>query len=582
MKPVKILILFFLLSVPLMLHGQNIEISKDGNSKYAISFVPATDTICKQAAMILQEYLQKIGNVRLPIQNNANSPYIILIGKGKFVQHLIPNVPTKNLDSDGFTIKTIGTQIIIAGGSHKGPLYGVYTFLEKYLGCRMYSSKVMSIPHQSSITIPSIHLTEIPKLIFRDVFYRPAFSQQYADWHKLTPARTSYLSSWGTWVHSSFQFVPPSKYFEDHPEYYSLVNNKRIPDQLNYTNPEVYHIFLGNLNAKIKSQPQYQYWSVSQEDNNHYCQCDQCEKIYQKTGSPSGTIVEFVNKLAKFFPNKTISTLAYSYSRKPPENIKLVPNLNIMFCTNIKNYVTNYATSFGQQSMRNDLNGWLKLTSNIFIYDYLINFKALESIYPNLLKLKPNLDYFVKKGIKGYFAQGNYYPGGEFAELRCYLMAKLLWNPDADDKAIIQDFLQGFYGKGAAPFLWKYIQLIDQQLTGGPDKLTPNEANTYYKLFQQAEAAVSDQKTFLQRVQKERMGLDYSVIQMYLRLAKADPKEFFKDNKQYNAFNDATERFLKDLVQNKTQRLIHAKHNIPLYQFIVKWRKQMNDLRKDF
>ena len=30
---------------------------------------------------------------------------------------------------------------MITGGTEKGVLYGVYTFLEKYLGCRKYSSQ---------------------------------------------------------------------------------------------------------------------------------------------------------------------------------------------------------------------------------------------------------------------------------------------------------------------------------------------------------------------------------------------------------------------------------------------------------
>lgn len=574
------LFLWMLLS-PCFLQAQNIDIIKDGVSKYVISFAPADNEYCKQAASELQKYLERISNVQLPIQPDSNTPYSILIETQTTIQTLYPKMVVKNLDSDGFMIQTVGNHLIIVGGNMKGPLYGVYTFLEKYLGCRMYAPDVTIIPTLSTISIPAISDTEIPRLILRDVFYNPAFDPAYCDWNKINHARTSFDASWGNWSHTSFQLVPPSQYFSQHPEYYSLVNNKRVPDQLDFTNPAVYQVLLGNLNAKIKSQPQYQYWSVSQEDNNNYCQCNQCEKVYNETGSPSGTLVEFVNKIAQFFPNKTISTLAYSYSRKPPSNITLAPNFNIMFCANIQDFVTDYASSPYDQSMRDDFYGWEKLTSNIFVYDYLINFNALESIYPNLLKLKPNLDYFVNKGVKGYFAQGDYYPGGEFAELRCYLMAKLLWNPYADDKAIIQDFLQGYYGKGAAPFLWKYIRLIDQQLTGGPDKLTPQEANTYYGLFQQAEGASKENPLFLQRVQKEQMGLDYSIIQMYLRLAKSNPKAFFRDNSQYNAFNSATDRFLQELIQNKTTRLIHAEHNIPLAQFITQWKNEMNSLRNE-
>jgi Domain of unknown function (DUF4838)/Glycosyl hydrolase family 67 N-terminus len=580
MVPITIKFRLFLcaLLIPGLLRGQTIEILNNGESKYVISFEPTNNPYCQQAALEMQNYLQKIGAIILPI-NNTLAEYSIVIGTSNTIHSQFPNIPVSNLGEDGFMIKTWGTNLLIIGGSGKGPIYGVYTFLEKYLGCRMYAPGVIAIPTKRTISIPEINDIEIPQLILRDVFYAPALDSTYCNWNKINHAQIGSDASWGNWASTSFQLMPPSMYFNQHPEYYSLVNNKRVPDQLDYTNPGVYHALLGNLNAKIKHEPQYQYWSVSQEDNTNYCQCDNCEKVYTETGSPAGTIIEFVNKIAQFFPNKTISTLAYTYSRQPPVNINLAPNLNIMFCAIAKSYVTDYATSPYDSSMREDFSGWQKLTHNIFVWDYLINFNALESIYPNLLKLKPNLDYFVDKGVKGYFADGDYYSGGEFAELRSYLLAKLLWNPYADDRFIIQDFLGGFYGKRAAPFLWQYIQLIDQQLTGGPDKLTPDEAAVYYHLFQEAESSSADQSVFLQRVQKEQMGLDYSVIQMYLRLAQKDPFGFFQNNEKYDAFNDAVNRFLNELVQNKTTRLIFAEHNQPLYQFIVQWRNEMNSLR---
>lgn len=561
--------------------GQSINLANQGKSAYQIDILSPGNPAVTRGAGEFQKYFGKITGVQLAIVKTGSSQgHVVLIGTQADIRKLYPTWKARDLGTDGYALFTEGSNLVVAGGKGKGALFGVYTLLEKYLGCRMYTPSVTVIPQQRSVTLSGVDLTEVPRLIFRDVFYHPAFDVTYADWHKLTPAKTAYSSSWGTWAHTSLQLVPPSSYFKTHPEYYSLVKGKRTPDQLNYTDPGVYQVLLGALNAKIKSQPQFQYWSVGQEDNNNYCQCDDCGKVYQATGSPSGTIVEFVNKIAKFFPSKTISTLAYTYSRKPPKQVKLAPNLNIMFCTDISGYVSDYATAPDHQSLRNELGGWKALTDNIFVWDYIVNYKALESIYPNLLKLKPNLQYLIAHGAKGYYAQGDYYPGGEFSELRSYLMAKLLWNPDADDQAIIQDFLQGFYGKAAAPFLWKYIQLTSSELTGGPDRLTPAEADTYYQLFQQAESAIKGQTAYLQRVQKEQTGLDYSIIQMYLHAAKTNPGTFFRDPKGYQAFNATTDRFLKDLVASKTTRLVHAEHNIPLFQYIQQWKSQMNALRK--
>lgn len=43
----------------------------------------------------------------------------------------------------------------------------------------------------------------------------------------------------------------------------------------------------------------------------NWCECDKCKTLYEEEGSKSGTLIHFVNKLTKRFPNKVISTMAY-------------------------------------------------------------------------------------------------------------------------------------------------------------------------------------------------------------------------------------------------------------------------------
>ena len=37
--------------------------------------------------------------------------------------------------------------------------------------------------------------------------------------------------------------------------------------------------------------------------------------------------------------------------------------------------------------------------------------------------------------------------GGDFAELRAYLVSKLMWNPEANVDSLMQHFLHGYYGE---------------------------------------------------------------------------------------------------------------------------------------
>ena len=127
---------------------------------------------------------------------------------------------------------------------------------------------------------------------------------------------------WGMWVHTFNELVSPEVYYQDHPEYYSQVDGKRIPTQLCLTNPEVLEITVQNLRRKIAQNPTATYWSVSQNDNKNFCTCSNCKAIDDREGSPSGSIINFVNQVADQFPDKMISTLAYEYGTKSAKDLK--------------------------------------------------------------------------------------------------------------------------------------------------------------------------------------------------------------------------------------------------------------------
>lgn len=213
--------------------------------------------------------------------------------------------------------------------------------------------------------------------------------------------------------------------------------------------------------------------------------CDDCVKLNVKYGGDrkrySGAVIHFVNKVARAFPDKTISTLAYWYTREAPTNIKPGSNVNIMLC-NIESErhkpVFQTDTAFS-----NDLKNWGKLSKDILIWDYDIQFSNLVSPFPNLHTIKPNLDFFTGNNVNAFFMQSNSQVGGEMAELRAYLISKLLWNPDADDNTIIDDFVNGYYGD-AGPYIRQYIDDMHNALLESGHHLgifgSPEEAKSTY------------------------------------------------------------------------------------------------------
>ena len=499
------------------------------SSKYRIVIPSSSTQFEKDAATVLQNYLLQISGAALPIltADQSRSPFEIVLGQNERVDGIKPAINFNQLKDDGFIIRTDSLRLIIAGGSRKGTLYGVYTFLEDYLNCRMYSPTVKVIPTKDKIVIDRIDgIPQIPVIGFRDTHYRATWNDEYINWHKLDHDARGERPDWGMWVHTFNALVPPEVYYEHHPEYFAMVKGKRIPTQLCLANADVLEITVQSLRRKIAENPQAKYWSVSQNDNRDYCTCDLCKAVDEREGSPSGSIVQFVNRVAEQFPDKMISTLAYEYGRHAPKTIKPAENVNIMLCS---------IEAFRDKPLEDDpksadfvkdVQDWGRIAKDIIVWDYVIQFNHLISPFPNFHVLKPNLQFFARNGVNAMFEQGNREVGGEFAELRSYLLSKLMWNPDADTETLMNDFLKGYYG-AAGTTIRKYIDEMTSSLlkSGQPLRIfgSPNEASTsyltpelmvrYQQLFDEAERSVKGDSIVLERVRIARLPLNYATME---------------------------------------------------------------------
>lgn len=240
-----------------------------------------------------------------------------------------------------------------------------------------------------------------------------------------------------------------------------------------------------------------------------------------------GSVLTFVNRIAAEFPDKTLSTLAYQYTRRPPKTLRPAKNVLIMLCSIECNRSRPIQSDPDSAAFRDDVESWARVCDNVFVWDYVVQFSNLVSPFPNLRVLQPNVRFFVDNHAKGMFAQGNRERGGEFAELRAYLLAKLLWNPDCDLNRVMNDFLEGYYGP-AAPKIREYIDRMHDALEqsgktlmifGGPADhrdgyLSEERMAIYETLFDEAERLVQGNADQLLRVQAARLPLMYARLQL--------------------------------------------------------------------
>jgi len=498
-----------------------VQIVNDGKPLVSILISPKASPADRTAALMLQDYIRKISGCRLNITEKVNPP-------ASFIAIWEAEEKTKQKESltrDGYIISTSNQNVFIESGGGKGSIYGVVELLEHYLGCRMYAPGVEVIPHYQSVSIPPMYHVDNPANSFRVVHGNFEKDTLYRDWQRLNSIDEMFAK--GYYVHTFNKLVPWETYFTTHPEYYSFMNGKRIKDQLCLTNDDVYKIVVEKLRADMALQPDKKVWSVSQNDNFSYCHCDKCMKIINEEGSPAGPIIRFVNRLAAEFPDKVISTLAYQFSRQAPKVTKPMPNVQIMLCTIELNRSKPMAEDSTSRSFVKDIADWGKIASNIYLWDYTVNFSHSTTPFPNLHVLQPNLQFLTNNGAHQHFQQSNTGTGHEMSELKSYLIARLLWNPNINADSVIREFVKGYFAE-AAPFIQEYINRLTTEIKSTGEWLDiyghpVSHANTflsasnmalYNDLFNKAEDAVRADSEVLKRVQIYRLPIQYAAIEI--------------------------------------------------------------------
>lgn len=533
-------------------------VTEQNKSEYIIVTPSDANNFEKTAATVLQKYILGMTGVKLPVYNDSEvkQEKEILIGRTNRTYNKL----TEKSDSDGYIIRTDNNKIYIQGGNEKGVIYAVYNLLEMW-GCRKYSPEVTIIPKTDKLLLNSVYKKSDPAFTFRSTNYFNSYDEEYALWHGLDH-HNGPDTEWGMWVHTFDDLIPAAKYYKTNPEYFSERKGVKNELQLCLTNPDLKKELIKNLTGKIKSNPQYKYWSVSQNDNYGNCDCADCAKIDSLEGSNSGTMINFVNDIAKEFPAKIISTLAYQYTRKAPEKIKPQENVNIMLCSIECNRSKPIETDPTCADFKKDVEDWGRLTNNIIIWDYVIQFTNMVSPFPNLHVIQPNIQFYAKNGVKMMFQQGCNMQYSEMGDLRCYLISKLLWNPDANTDSLMNDFLSGYYGK-AAPYIKEYINTIHDELVkcgerldiyGNPSDgiksyMSPQLMDKYENLFKQAMEVTKDNPVVNRLVRISYLPVLYARVEQAKRYMQGDLGFFVKNNEGSwilnNKMMDKLEEFRK-------------------------------------
>ena len=534
----------FLISSLFLLSSCTHVLFEDSVSEYTIVIDKEAPASEQYAATELQTWIKEVCGVTLPVGglDEGEPGKRLVVGYNPVVEELVKDAEAQSPSDDSFTWCSKGGDILFWGGSERGTLYSVYDFLEDQLGCRWYRAEVSVAPKQDSWSFKKLYNHEDPGIIVRDNCMRSprsnaVFSARLRNnvvrLPGANPGETLPGTAEGYWgVHAMVSHCPPQKYFAEQPEYYGMVNGKRVATpwecQLCLSNPDVLQICTESLRKVMRENPDYMVYSMEQGDNWSYCTCPECNAIAEQYGGQSGLNLWFVNQVADAikdeFPDKYVGTFAYRYTRHAPKGIVPRDNVVIRLCSIECCLLHEFAGCEQNLPFVMDMQDWAAISKNLYIWEYVTDFRHYLLPIANIRLLQPKLQDFRASNAIGVLEQGDYQTRScELKDLRAYLVSKLLWNPDIDVEAVIYDFTEGYYG-AAGQYIRQYIDYSDQFLRRAgmhADCYAIPEHKMYSKgyikrvlqILSEGKKAVADNPELVKRVEAAELPFCYLALE---------------------------------------------------------------------
>ena len=478
--------------------------------------VVAPDAIASEryAAEELRDHLVRAGGPKLPIVQAAQgTARHVFIGPGAAMRKSSVGFDVEDLGSDDLRIVMRDELIAIAGGRPRGTLYGVYTFLEDYLGVRFVTEDFTHVPvvgpYRMVGPVDRIHRPsfEWRWTDFEANYARPEFAaRRRLNGDSRSTGRTNKVKAlppgsrdWslvGRYGGRSATILPghtlqylisPYEHAEEHPEYYQMWKGemwakKKYSDgkymeglQPCLSHPDVRRIVTRKTLSKLAESPDLKNVCVGQNDSSKYCDCDRCAAIDERAGSAAGSVLEIVNlvadAVAEEYPDRLVATFAYDYSQEPPMHLRPRPNVEIWYCqSQCFIHALDDPTCERNVVQYRRMRGWSKLTDNLMVWTYYMNHdrRGFQLPQPNLQWIDRDLRTHLAMGVKGLFTQATSSSNGnEFGGLRNYVLSRMMWDASQNAQQLMDEWVDLYYGPAAPPIRRWLRRLHDRALASG-------------------------------------------------------------------------------------------------------------------
>lgn len=509
------------------------------------------------AANELATYLGEVTGGAFSIVPESQAPAQgtrIFVGPTAFCK--AQGIDTEALGPEAWVMRTVGEDLVLAGGRPRGTLYAVYRFLEDVVGVHWWTPYEETVPKQAALQIGALDKTGNPTFRCRDIYMLYGNDDgRFAARNRLNRDGDARIS--GTWggtmdygppyhVHTFYMYVPPETCFAEHPDWFSLIGGERKTEngQLCLTNHALRAFFHDKLRANIegsraaareRNEPPPTVFSISQNDWGGMCECDNCRTIAEAEESEAGPLLDFVNYLAeaisKDYPEVYLDTLAYMMTQKPPKSVRPRDNVIIRLCDTGSNF-TKAITDPANERFHDHLLRWAAISKNLRIWDYAVTYAPHYGLpMPTVHTYGPDYRFYAEHNVEGVFTEHEYPILADMRDFKIWMMMKMLEDPYQDYEALVRTFTDGFYGP-AGGVIREYLARLEQAAETKTSYLSMGASPKQHRyldlgfmrdaqaLFDRAEQAVAGDAVLLPRVRFARLPLDRASLVLFQELVR--------------------------------------------------------------
>lgn len=449
-------------------------------------------------------------------------------------------------EAEGLRIGTDVTtdRVRITGSSPVALLMGAYRFLQDHVGCRWFAPGEIGevVPPAETITVPVETTVATPDWDVRTFFLRDDDGYWWGLRNGLNGwYAKDFVDSLGTGAgsdllyqppgaagfHAWARIMPPEVYRDEHPEYYALVNGRRVEGglhsgQICTTNDEVLELISTKAREYFEANPNARYYSVAPNDGYGWCTCDSCMALEEQLGGvrwwqggdlmvTSSRQVYFGNEIAERalqgMDDRELIIFAYVSHAPPPIGTYPHEGVTVWLCHYLP---ACYAHSWTDPDCPDNaefheyVKGWAQWADRMGYYAYTDKsmWEGLPRpvVRPMMKDLKALYDY----GWRRYVAQSSARSFGQNGPLY-WVTAKMLWDVDADVDALLADYFPRAYGP-AADEMGQFMASLETAMLEPTVHFTTDPYDVGPEVFSRAEIAAAREHVELALTQAERDG----------------------------------------------------------------------------